>query len=150
LRKWLGRSVTTAVTTFPVNPCGFLSDHVVAQSPISLRGHDGTVTEQLLEGRQATTRLQPTASERVPELVNAGALEPARRRSHDDDEQVHRPTNRPCAQARRRRHDGFWLWETVYGPEPAEEPLPGTVKGTGIEVGIKARLRIRHRSEMPS
>ena len=51
---------------------------------------------------------------------------------------------------RRRRHDGFWLWETVYGPEPAEEPLPVTVKGMGIEVGIKARLRIRHRSEMPS
>ena len=42
------------------------------------------------------------------------------------------------------------LWQTVYDPEPAEEPLPGTVKGMGIEVGIKARLRIRHRSEMPS
>ena len=42
------------------------------------------------------------------------------------------------------------LWQTVYDPEPAEEPLPGTVKGLGIEVGIKARLRIRHRSEMPS
>jgi hypothetical protein len=40
--------------------------------------------------------------------------------------------------------------QTVYDPEPAEEPLPGTVKGMGIEVGIKARLRIRHRSEMPS
>src|SRR6516165_7937631 len=25
-------------------------------------------------------------------------------------------------------------------PEPVEEPLPGTVKGMGIEVGIKARL----------
>jgi hypothetical protein len=24
----------------------------------------------------------------------------------------------------------------VYGPEPAEEPLPGTVTGMGIEVGI--------------
>lgn len=32
------------------------------------------------------------------------------------------------------------LWLSVYDPEPAEEPLPGTVKGTGIEVGIKARL----------
>ena len=32
------------------------------------------------------------------------------------------------------------LWNTVYDPEPAEEPLPGTVKGLGIEVGIKARL----------
>jgi predicted RecB family nuclease len=32
------------------------------------------------------------------------------------------------------------LWQTVYDPEPAEEPLPGTVIGTGIEVGIKARL----------
>ena len=32
------------------------------------------------------------------------------------------------------------LWQTVYDPEPAEEPLPGTVKGMGIEVGIKARL----------
>ena len=32
------------------------------------------------------------------------------------------------------------LWKTVYDPEPAEEPLPGTVKGMGIEVGIKARL----------
>jgi hypothetical protein len=32
------------------------------------------------------------------------------------------------------------LWQTVYDPEPAEEPLPGTVKGTGTEVGIKARL----------
>ena len=42
------------------------------------------------------------------------------------------------------------LWQTVYDPEPAEEPLPVTVKGMGIEVGIKARLRIRHRSEMPS
>ncbi len=28
---------------------------------------------------------------------------------------------------------------TVYDPEPAEEPLPGTVKGMGIEVGINAR-----------
>jgi hypothetical protein len=32
------------------------------------------------------------------------------------------------------------LWLSVYDPEPAEEPLPGTVKGMGIEVGIKARL----------
>jgi hypothetical protein len=32
------------------------------------------------------------------------------------------------------------LWQTVYDPEPAEEPLPGTVMGMGIEVGIKARL----------
>jgi len=32
------------------------------------------------------------------------------------------------------------LWQTVYDPEPAEEPLPGTVIATGIEVGIKARL----------
>ena len=32
------------------------------------------------------------------------------------------------------------LWQTVYDPEPAEEPRPGTVKGMGIEVGIKARL----------
>ncbi len=32
------------------------------------------------------------------------------------------------------------LWNTVYDPEPVEEPLPGTVKGMGIEVGIKARL----------
>jgi hypothetical protein len=32
------------------------------------------------------------------------------------------------------------LWQTVYDPEPIEEPLPGTVKGMGIEVGIKARL----------
>jgi hypothetical protein len=32
------------------------------------------------------------------------------------------------------------LWQTVYEPEPAEEPLPGTVKGMGIEVGVKARL----------
>jgi hypothetical protein len=32
------------------------------------------------------------------------------------------------------------LWNTVYDPEPAREPLPGTVKGMGIEVGIKARL----------
>src|SRR5712672_4150198 len=32
------------------------------------------------------------------------------------------------------------LWQTVYDPEPAEEPLPGTAKGMGIEVGIKARL----------
>jgi predicted RecB family nuclease len=32
------------------------------------------------------------------------------------------------------------LWLTVYDPEPAQEPLPGTVKGMGIEVGIKARL----------
>ena len=31
------------------------------------------------------------------------------------------------------------LWQTVYDPEPVEEPLPGTVKGMGIEVGIKAR-----------
>ena len=29
---------------------------------------------------------------------------------------------------RRRPHDGFSLWETVYGPEPAEEPLPGTLR----------------------
>ena len=33
------------------------------------------------------------------------------------------------------------LWQTVYDPEPAEAPLPGTVMGMGIEVGIKARLR---------
>jgi hypothetical protein len=32
------------------------------------------------------------------------------------------------------------LWQTVYGPEPAEAALPGTVKGMGIEVGVKARL----------
>jgi hypothetical protein len=32
------------------------------------------------------------------------------------------------------------LWQSVYDPEPAEEALPGTVKGTGIEVGVKARL----------
>ena len=32
------------------------------------------------------------------------------------------------------------LWQTVYDPEPVEEPLPGTIKGIGIEVGIKARL----------
>jgi hypothetical protein len=32
------------------------------------------------------------------------------------------------------------LWQTVYDPEPVEEPLPGTVKGMGIEVGGKARL----------
>jgi hypothetical protein len=32
------------------------------------------------------------------------------------------------------------LWQTVYDPEPAKEPLPGTVKGMGIEVGVKARL----------
>ena len=32
------------------------------------------------------------------------------------------------------------LWQAVYDPEPAEEPLPGTTKGMGIEVGIKARL----------
>src|SRR5213075_2936452 len=32
------------------------------------------------------------------------------------------------------------LWQTVYAPEPAEEPAAGTVKGMGIEVGIKARL----------
>jgi predicted RecB family nuclease len=32
------------------------------------------------------------------------------------------------------------LWQTVYDPEPAEEPLPGTVKGMGLEVGVKARL----------
>ena len=31
------------------------------------------------------------------------------------------------------------LWQTVYDPEPVEEPLPGTVTGVGIEVGIKAR-----------
>ena len=42
------------------------------------------------------------------------------------------------------------LWQAVYDPERVEEPLPGTTKGMGIEVGIKARLRIRHRSEMPS
>jgi hypothetical protein len=28
----------------------------------------------------------------------------------------------------------------VHDPEPAEEPLPSTVKGMGIEVGITARL----------
>jgi hypothetical protein len=32
------------------------------------------------------------------------------------------------------------LWQTVYDPEPEEEPLPGTVMGMGTEVGIKARL----------
>jgi hypothetical protein len=32
------------------------------------------------------------------------------------------------------------LWQTVYDPEPGEEALPGTVKGMGIEVGVKARL----------
>jgi hypothetical protein len=32
------------------------------------------------------------------------------------------------------------LWQTVYDPEPAEVPMPGTTKGMGIEVGIKARL----------
>jgi hypothetical protein len=28
--------------------------------------------------------------------------------------------------------EGGWLWQTVFGPEPAEEPLPGTVTGRGI------------------
>jgi predicted RecB family nuclease len=32
------------------------------------------------------------------------------------------------------------LWQMVYDPEPSEEPLPGSVIGTGIEVGIKARV----------
>jgi hypothetical protein len=32
------------------------------------------------------------------------------------------------------------LWQTVYRPEPREEPPPGSVMGMGIEVGIKARL----------
>jgi hypothetical protein len=32
------------------------------------------------------------------------------------------------------------LWQAVYDPEPTDEPLPGTIKGMGIEVGIKARL----------
>ena len=32
------------------------------------------------------------------------------------------------------------LWQTVYDPEPADEALPGTVMGMGIEVGIRARL----------
>jgi hypothetical protein len=32
------------------------------------------------------------------------------------------------------------LWHTVYDPEPVEERLAGTVKGIGIEVGIRARL----------
>jgi hypothetical protein len=31
------------------------------------------------------------------------------------------------------------LWLTLYCPEPAEEPLPGTKKGMGIEAGVKAR-----------
>ena len=60
LSKWLRSGVTTAVTTSSVNPCSFLTDRFVAQSPISLRGHDRTVTEQLLEGRQ----LPPTSSHR--------------------------------------------------------------------------------------
>ena len=30
---------------------------------------------------------------------------------------------------------------SVYGPEPAEEPLPVTVKGIGIEVGISLENR---------
>jgi hypothetical protein len=32
------------------------------------------------------------------------------------------------------------LWQAVYDPEPPEEPLPGSIMGMGIEVGIKARL----------
>jgi hypothetical protein len=32
------------------------------------------------------------------------------------------------------------LWQAVYDPESEEQPLPGTAKGMGIEVGIKARL----------
>jgi hypothetical protein len=32
------------------------------------------------------------------------------------------------------------LWQAVYDPGPAEEALPGTAKGMGIEIGIKARL----------
>jgi hypothetical protein len=31
------------------------------------------------------------------------------------------------------------LWNGVYDPEPLVEPLPGTVMGMGIEVGIAAR-----------
>ena len=30
------------------------------------------------------------------------------------------------------------LWQTVHDPEPVEEALAGTVKGTGIEVRVKA------------
>jgi hypothetical protein len=36
------------------------------------------------------------------------------------------------------------LWLTLYCPEPPEEAPPGTVKGMGIEVGIKARLLWPH------
>ncbi len=32
------------------------------------------------------------------------------------------------------------LWQAVYDPKSVEEPLPGTTKGMGIEVGIKAQL----------
>ena len=39
--------------------------------------------------------------------------------------------------------DGLWS-RTGRGTAPRHP------KGMGIEVGIKARLRIRHRSEMPS
>jgi hypothetical protein len=31
------------------------------------------------------------------------------------------------------------LWQAVYDPAPTEEPLPGSAKGVGIEVGIKAQ-----------
>src|ERR1700730_9582195 len=54
---------------------------------------------------------------------------------------------RPRSDGRRRRHDGFWLWQTVYGPEPAEAPLPGTVKSmvSGSDQGAAAH---QHRSEI--
>ena len=32
------------------------------------------------------------------------------------------------------------LWQILYNGEPVEEPLPGSIRGIGIEVGIKARL----------
>jgi hypothetical protein len=43
---------------------------------------------------------------------------------------------------------GSSLWQTVYGPEPAEEPLQVTVKSMGIEAGIKARRPERLREPL--
>src|SRR5262245_46694635 len=69
-RLALGRGVTTSVTSRPVYPRCLRTDRRGVQSTIALRGDNRGVPEHLLKGRQATTRFEPAASERVPQLMD--------------------------------------------------------------------------------
>ena len=107
--------------------------------------------------RRANRSRSGRSSLRRGNLINVPAipLRPSsRKRPITDFEQTIGDVNfgnrgRRRSGGRRRRHDGFWLWERSMVPEPAEEPLPGTVRAwvsrsasrRGCASGIVPRCR---------